>query len=120
MAFSNIFLDETVVICYDAVATVVTKDYITCAGARNALSVGIISITHFPGICKYFFFGRSEAQDGRRKEDKKEVTLKKDDFRCRPRPIFPARRQASIVGTAELNYRVRNGNGWTLCVKETY
>ena len=39
---------------------------------------------------------------------------------CRPRPIFPARRQASIVGTAELNYRVRNGNGWTLCVKETY
>ena len=31
-------------------------------------------------------------------------------------PIFPARRQASIVGTSELNYRVRNGNGWTLCV----
>ena len=32
-------------------------------------------------------------------------------------PIFPSRRQPSIFGTAELNFRVRNGNGWTLCVK---
>ena len=38
---------------------------------------------------------------------------------CRHWPIFPARRQASIFGTAELNFRVRNGNGWTLCVKNT-
>ena len=29
-------------------------------------------------------------------------------------PIFPGRRQPSIVGRNELNYRVRNGNGWTL------
>ena len=29
-------------------------------------------------------------------------------------PIFPARLQASIVGRIELNFRVRNGNGWTL------
>ena len=78
MAFSNIFLDETVVICYDAVATVIAEDHVACAGVRNALSVGIISIAYFPGICKYFFFGRSEAQDGRRKEDKKkEVTLER-------------------------------------------
>ena len=34
-------------------------------------------------------------------------------------PIFPARRQASIVGTGELNFRVRNGNGWTLTAKNT-
>ena len=34
-------------------------------------------------------------------------------------PIFPSRRQPSIFGTAELNFRVRNGNGWTLCVKST-
>ena len=38
---------------------------------------------------------------------------------CQHWPIFPARLQASIVGTAELNFRVRNGNGWTLCVKNT-
>ena len=31
-------------------------------------------------------------------------------------PIFPGRRQPSIVGRNELNYRVRNGNGWTLIV----
>ena len=28
-------------------------------------------------------------------------------------PIFPARLQASIFGASELNFRVRNGNGWT-------
>ena len=31
-------------------------------------------------------------------------------------PIFPGRRQPSIVGRNELNYRVRNGNGWTLAL----
>ena len=31
-------------------------------------------------------------------------------------PIFPGRRQPGIVGRNELNYRVRNGNGWTLAI----
>ena len=34
-------------------------------------------------------------------------------------PIFPGRRQPSIVGRDELNYRVRNGNGWTLALIST-
>ena len=34
-------------------------------------------------------------------------------------PIFPGRRQPSIVGTTELNFCVRNGNRWTLCVNLT-
>ena len=38
---------------------------------------------------------------------------------CRHRPIFPGRFQPSILGTDELNFRVRNGNGWTLAVKDT-
>ena len=38
---------------------------------------------------------------------------------CQHRPIFPGRFQPSIVGTDELNFRVRNGNGWTLAVKDT-
>ena len=29
-------------------------------------------------------------------------------------PIFPGRRQPSIVSRIELNFRVRDGNGWTL------
>ena len=33
---------------------------------------------------------------------------------CWRRPIFPGRFQPSIFGTDELNFRVRNGNGWTL------
>ncbi len=38
---------------------------------------------------------------------------------CQHRPIFPGRLQPSIFGTCELNFRVRNGNGWTLTVNDT-
>ena len=34
-------------------------------------------------------------------------------------PILPGRYQPSIVGRSELNYRVRNGNGWTLTLINT-
>ena len=34
-------------------------------------------------------------------------------------PIFPGRLQPSIFGADELNYRVRNGNGWTLALIST-
>ena len=34
-------------------------------------------------------------------------------------PIFPGRLQPSIVGRSELNFRVRNGNGWTLALIST-
>ena len=34
-------------------------------------------------------------------------------------PILPGRYQPSIVGRGELNYRVRNGNGWTLVLIST-
>ena len=34
-------------------------------------------------------------------------------------PIFPVRLQASIFGRSELNFRVRNGNGWTLALINT-
>ena len=34
-------------------------------------------------------------------------------------PIFPVRLQTNIFGADELNYRVRNGNGWTLTAIST-
>ena len=34
-------------------------------------------------------------------------------------PIFPGRYQPSIVGRSELNFRVRDGNGWTLALIST-
>ena len=34
-------------------------------------------------------------------------------------PIFPGRLQPSIFGACELNFRVRNGNGWTLTAINT-
>ena len=34
-------------------------------------------------------------------------------------PIFTVRLQTSIFGRSELNFRVRNGNGWTLALIST-
>ena len=51
---------------------------------------------------------------------KKTVTLLGDCFfECWRLPIVPGRRQPSIFGTNELNFRVRDGNGWTLIVIST-
>ena len=47
---------------------------------------------------------------------------KRQSYDCRSvlaLPIFPGRCQPSIVGRDELNYRVRNGNGWTLALIST-
>ena len=45
--------------------------------------------------------------------------LDRDALLCWQLPIFPGRRQPSIFGTTELNFCVRNGNRWTLCVNVT-
>ena len=42
-----------------------------------------------------------------------------DCLLCWRTPIFPGRHQPSIFGTNELNFRVRDGNGWTLVVINT-
>ena len=34
-------------------------------------------------------------------------------------PIFPVHLQTSIFGAGELNFRVRDGNGWTLTAINT-
>ena len=38
---------------------------------------------------------------------------------CRHRSIFPGRLQPSIFDANELNFRVRNGNGWNLIAINT-
>ena len=56
------------------------------------------------------------------KSEFKRIIKKARVFRLSPvlaLPIFPGRRQPSIVGRNELNYRVRNGNGWTLALIST-
>ena len=40
-------------------------------------------------------------------------------FLCWRKPIFPGRLQPSIFGTSGLNFRVRDGNGWTPVVINT-
>ena len=47
---------------------------------------------------------------------------KRTDFSVRfvsALPIFPVRLQTSIFGAGELNFRVRDGNGWTLTAINT-
>ncbi len=39
--------------------------------------------------------------------------------RCRHRSIFPGRLHPSIFDANELNFRVRNGNGWILIAINT-
>ena len=40
-------------------------------------------------------------------------------LQCRHRSIFPGRLQPSIFDANELNFRVRNGNGWILIAINT-
>ena len=40
----------------------------------------------------------------------------KEEYKIRRRPTFPGSLPPSIISTAELNFRVRDGNGWDLCV----
>ena len=50
---------------------------------------------------------------------KRSGLIRPDRFFVLALPIFPGRLQPSIVGADELNYRVRNGNGWTLIAINT-
>ena len=54
-----------------------------------------------------------------RRKRKKTAARLGDCFLCWRTPIFPGRHQPSIFGTNELNFRVRDGNGWTLVVINT-
>ena len=50
---------------------------------------------------------------------KKQPVYSQIALQCRRRPIFPGSCPPSIFGTIELNYRVRDGNGWNLNVIDT-
>ena len=52
-------------------------------------------------------------------EKKKQDSQKTVLFFASALPIFPVRLQTSIFGRSELNFRVRNGNGWTLALINT-
>ena len=49
----------------------------------------------------------------------KQFYIKILTIECWHLPIFTPRRQGTIFGTAGLNFRVRDGNGWTPCVINT-
>ena len=57
--------------------------------------------------------------EGIRGKSKRHLAMRCLSVECWRIPILPGRRQPSIVGTTELNFCVRNGNRWTLCVNHT-
>ena len=62
----------------------------------------------------------NEYQINAQRSEKEKTHQKRCVFlRCRRRPIFPGSCPPSIFSTRELNYRVRDGNGWTLSVINT-
>ncbi len=91
---------------------------------RWYLQVG--STLYIPSVrhCRVHLYGVPEIRYGfrrtlRRFKYKKSTRCCGHPLLCWHLPIFPARRHASIVGTTELNFCVRNGNRWTLCVNNT-
>ena len=66
----------------------------------------------------WLFAGTSKAHIYERKK-KLPRRLSGEFFLCWHLPILPGRFQPSIVGTSELNCRVRDGNGCTLTVIST-
>ena len=54
-----------------------------------------------------------------RRRRKKKPPACTGGFFCWRKPIFPGRLQPSIFGAGELNFRVRDGNGWTLAAINT-
>ena len=62
---------------------------------------------------------KTQKPRGRRQNAKKQPPYWVTAFVCWRLPIVPGRFQPSIVGTSELNFRVRDGNGWTLTVINT-
>ena len=70
----------------------------------------------FQTFLKFFWGGNLQPSMGK---CKKTATLLGDCFECWRKPIFPGRCQPSIFGVGELNFRVRDGNGWTLAAINT-
>ena len=65
------------------------------------------------------FYSRGEISRENENKKRKTAVFTAVLLLCRHRLIFPGRFQPSIVSTDELNYRVRDGNGWTLIAKDT-
>ena len=75
-------------------------------------------------VCEHKISSRRASNErpygfAKQKKYKKTPTLLGGHFMCWHLPIFPGRHQPSIFGTTELNFRVRDGNGWTLSVINT-
>ena len=89
----------------------------TCAVRTGALMVPTASRTH----SAYCVQPPSKQPPNRIRRDRKKEKHRSDErcFFVLALPIFPGRLQPSIVSRSELNFRVRDGNGWTLALIST-
>ena len=70
-------------------------------------------------LCKSGFRNAVGPAWQKNRDNEKTAALLGDCFQCWRKPIFPGRHQPSIFGAGELNFRVRDGNGWTLAAINT-
>ena len=71
-------------------------------------------------LAVYISFLQTYAATNEHRQRRKQKTRRSKDRRVvLALSIFPGRCQPSIVDRNELNYRVRNGNGWTLILIST-
>ena len=103
----------------------VCRDFILPEFCKPCLFLSSIQfaqlILHYLAVSPYLKFYQRIYLKSLQKENKYKQK-KRQSKDCRSvlaLPIFPGRRQPSIVGRSELNYRVRNGNGWTLTLINT-
>ena len=98
-----------------------TQDLYSMSGIKITLPA-IRPLPKFVGILLssyIIFYSLHKYQEKIEIKKKKTAVITAVLLLCRHRLIFPGRFQPSIVSTDELNYRVRDGNGWTLIAKNT-
>ena len=97
----------------------VTKSANNIFVTREGVYIANSQDTTIKNIALFTFTTRTVYHKHYQKELKEKTGQPKLTGLCRRRPIFPGRFQPSIVSTDELNYRVRDGNGWDLNVIDT-
>ena len=93
-----------------------------CRQLIEDITLGTICQALFSSFSNFFVLAKGlilEARSSRSPHSAKKKEQSTCSFFVLALPIFPVRLQTSIFGRNELNFRVRNGNGWTLVLINT-
>ena len=89
-----------------------------CGGTQSLLELSMPLWVLLPCGVSACCLARAKSQKNKRKKTRS-IALSTDRVFMSALLIFPGSRPPSIVSVNELNYRVRDGNGWTLITIST-